>query len=1163
MFIYLSKKIAIPNNTRLNCLAWNKEQGYIAVGGNDGLLKVLKLDSGNDNKSKGLAAPSNLSMNQTLEGHSGEVQVIIWNEIYQKLTTSDQYGLIIVWMLYKGSWYEEMINNRNKSVVKGMSWSSDGQKICIAYEDGAVIVGSVDGNRIWGKEVKGAKLSGVQWAPHGKSLLFGLQSGEVHIYDNQGNFSVKLNVQFNPVVATKMKTIVGMDWYDGKQGLMDEGCPVLALCYHSGHLQLMRDEYDENAIVVDTNMKAVCCRWNHNGSVLAVVGSKVFPNESKENNVIQFFSPYGEHVRTLKVPGDTITSCVWEGNSLRVALSIDSHIYFANIRPDYKWTSLNNGRIIVYAYNSPNQQGTCICFWDTKKSETHVKHFTGLLGITGWSMYCVAAFRTEDPKMFKIMLFNSIATLIDTKEIEIEPLWLAINSTSVFVASRNNFAIWPFKSQKLHSSFHTVKRKMRIHHVDDIPCGVADVIQDLDVNYEPAKDTFATTDPICCIAASDKILLVARESGMIQHYTLPHVALTLRCSVHSRPYTISINCDSTKCAVIDISGGLTFHPIEETNEFTLKSHATSSQNPTTERKDVWALCWASDNPTLLATMEKTRMYILRNEEPEEPIVSAGYICWFKDLEIRGVLLDEIMKNPEKPSQEHLLELEVKSLRDTRELLEKVGIPDAITFIEDNPHPVLWKLLAESALQKMDLNTAELAYVRFSDIQGLQFVKKLQNIHSDNLKKAEIAAYMGNYDEAEKVYLDADRADLAIQLRERLGDWFRVAQLMKTGIAGSDIQYEKTYNSIGDWFVDRENWKSAQEYYEKSKNVEKELMCAYMLEDWDNLKIITKKLNEKNPLLVKIGTMLANVGICKEAVELFVKAGDIKRAIDCCITLSQWSEAIRLAVKHQYPGVSKLLASSAKQLIESGKILEAIDFLSKAQQYVEAAKLMYMVAGEEAKKTKDLVYIKKLYVLAALILEEKQKTKIGEISTLLEGDPFTDFQEPWRKVEAYHFLIVAEKQLQQGYVDAAMRTALVLRHYEDILDPEEIYCVLALSSAASHHFETCSKALSRLQALPDISEEKREEYEALALDLFSRNTPKDPKINRIECPTCLTLISNLCDTCQNCKTKFPVCIITGVPLFDDSNTWTCSTCHHKAVAHDAAIRRTCALCHAAT
>ena len=61
-----------------------------------------KLEAGKDGKVKGLAAPSNLSMNQTLEGHNGQIQVVGWNESHQKLTSSDQYGLIIVWMLYKG-----------------------------------------------------------------------------------------------------------------------------------------------------------------------------------------------------------------------------------------------------------------------------------------------------------------------------------------------------------------------------------------------------------------------------------------------------------------------------------------------------------------------------------------------------------------------------------------------------------------------------------------------------------------------------------------------------------------------------------------------------------------------------------------------------------------------------------------------------------------------------------------------------------------------------------------------------------------------------------------------------------------------------------------------------------------------------------------------------
>ena len=40
MYIYLSKKIAIPNNVKLQCLSWNKDSGYIACGGEGGLLKV-------------------------------------------------------------------------------------------------------------------------------------------------------------------------------------------------------------------------------------------------------------------------------------------------------------------------------------------------------------------------------------------------------------------------------------------------------------------------------------------------------------------------------------------------------------------------------------------------------------------------------------------------------------------------------------------------------------------------------------------------------------------------------------------------------------------------------------------------------------------------------------------------------------------------------------------------------------------------------------------------------------------------------------------------------------------------------------------------------------------------------------------------------------------
>ncbi len=134
--------------------------------------------------------------------------MVVWNEEYNRLTSSDQNGLIIVWQLNKGIWVEEMINNRNKSVVRHMKWSRDGSKICIVYDDGmkggcvaimtvtvwcqlgAVIVGTVQGGRIWGKELKGLALTHVQWSPDSKVILFGHSKGEVQIYDSHGTYNV-------------------------------------------------------------------------------------------------------------------------------------------------------------------------------------------------------------------------------------------------------------------------------------------------------------------------------------------------------------------------------------------------------------------------------------------------------------------------------------------------------------------------------------------------------------------------------------------------------------------------------------------------------------------------------------------------------------------------------------------------------------------------------------------------------------------------------------------------------------------------------------------------------------------------------------------------------------------------------------------------------------
>ena len=62
-----------------------------------------------------------------------------------------------------------------------------------------------------------------------------------------------------------------------------------------------------------------------------------------------------------------------------------------------------------------------------------------------------------------------------------------------------------------------------------------------------------------------------------------------------------------------------------------------------KRKDAWEVVWAEDNPDLLAVMEKTKMFVFRALQPEDPVLSSGYIARFKDLEVTSVMLDAAMR----------------------------------------------------------------------------------------------------------------------------------------------------------------------------------------------------------------------------------------------------------------------------------------------------------------------------------------------------------------------------------------------------------------------------------------------------------------------------------------------------------------------------------------
>jgi WD repeat-containing protein 35 len=49
--------------------------------------------------------------------------------------------------------------------------------------------------------------------------------------------------------------------------------------------------------------------------------------------------------------------------------------------------------------------------------------------------------------------------------------------------------------------------------------------------------------------------------------------------------------------------------------------------------------------------------------------------------------------------------------------------------------------------------------------------------------------------------------------------------------------------------------------------------------------VIDSLPEQSPTLDMIGQKFQSMGLCKNAVDAFVKFGDPKKAIDCCVLLN--------------------------------------------------------------------------------------------------------------------------------------------------------------------------------------------------------------------------------------------------------------------------------------
>lgn len=255
----------------------------------------------------------------------------------------------------------------------------------------------------------------------------------------------------------------------------------------------------------------------------------------------------------------------------------------------------------------------------------------------------------------------------------------------------------------------------------------------------------------------------------------------------------------------------------------------------------------------------------------------------------------------------------------------------------------------------------------------------------------------------------DRKDLVVALHGRLGDWFRVASMVQVRVSqhaaarraievslqaeqGDDMLLELAWNNIAEYYAARQKWQRAAQYYKQANNwkvvgrlsssswaqTDARHRCQalaevlYKLEDYAGLNELLGMLPEGDVLLPSIGQQFLLVGCCEEAARAFIRAGDVKAAVDTCVMLNHWDRALALAEEHGFPQVGvclyarrqsarlanahvfagqvdALLARYAAHLLGRGtstSMFAAIRLFSRAGRYGQAAKLLAELAVQQ-------------------------------------------------------------------------------------------------------------------------------------------------------------------------------------------------------------------------
>lgn len=441
-----------------------------------------------------------------------------------------------------------------------------------------------------------------------------------------------------------------------------------------------------------------------------------------------------------------------------------------------------------------------------------------------------------------------------------------MNETHIIVSNKYYIYVWQYRSQSSFSdnlnnygqtvSIDLLKKKLMreiAFFIDDNP----------NLNDYYNIDTFqpnkTSGDKITSLYANYSYLIASCESGKILKYQFPNISIPDRISIGVKFIKVGISLNGDIIWGIDENNNLTQWEIEKSNNKRLKAVKIDF-----EKKDVWDVFWSREENNKFALLEKNRLHVIRGTQEEEILQCNGYIADCTMMDVTTVMLEDLMIKPWEHNLQPadvVVKFETRIIRDLREMFKSnINMNEIFQIVEKYSNRKLWELFAENALLQLDFVNAEKAMLQYNDYFGLNFLKRVKAIDDDLLKKAEIHQFFFDYDKAEETFNLADRKDLIISMRMKLGQWDKVIELInKSGYLQED-NMKTTYNNLGMQLFESKDYKKAEEIFQLTNNYEALINLWFKTEEFDKAYSSISLISENNEFLMTVGEKFESVSI---------------------------------------------------------------------------------------------------------------------------------------------------------------------------------------------------------------------------------------------------------------------------------------------------------------